>query len=237
MQKAALGEVSPFTFTNPASKPGFLTMASTMCNKGYIDMEQEDFHLAIRIFHESLNIQKMLLGADNKLVLSTMDNIGFAYTRIGSFESALSVSPDTSCNNTFSESCRSQTASQLLFSLQTYRELHSAQDKSYISTPLDCADTLRKIVYVQLERQDYEGGLASLCALDDILAEQFEESNRQVVETRRLMGKVNYQVLKYPSAFTCFGCTTEEDDIDLTPWKPKKPNNGSKMSGHRVTYA
>lgn len=56
LQKSALGEVSPFSFTNPTSKPGFLTMASTMCNKGYIDLEQQEFHKAIRIFQESLKV-------------------------------------------------------------------------------------------------------------------------------------------------------------------------------------
>jgi tetratricopeptide (TPR) repeat protein len=79
LQKKTLGEVSSFSFTNPATKPGFLTMASTMCNKGYIDLE-------------SLAIQKLLLGADNKLVLSTLDNLGYAYAVQGSYDKALAVS-------------------------------------------------------------------------------------------------------------------------------------------------
>jgi len=53
MQKKALGEVSPFSFNNPATKPGFLTMASTMCNKGYINLEQEKYHAAVNTFTES----------------------------------------------------------------------------------------------------------------------------------------------------------------------------------------
>ena len=34
MQKKSVGELSVFNFTDPTKKPGFLTMASTMCNKG-----------------------------------------------------------------------------------------------------------------------------------------------------------------------------------------------------------
>lgn len=92
LQKKTLGEVSSFSFTNPATKPGFLTMASTMCNKGYIDLEQENYRSAISTFNESLAIQKLLLGADNKLVLSTLDNLGYAYAVQGSYDKALAVS-------------------------------------------------------------------------------------------------------------------------------------------------
>ena len=91
-QKKTLGEVSSFSFTNPATKPGFLTMASTLCNKGYIDLEQQDYKTAIATFNESLVIQKLLLGADNKLVLSTLDNLGYAYAMHGSYDKALAVS-------------------------------------------------------------------------------------------------------------------------------------------------
>ena len=34
MQQNTVGELSIFNFTDPTKKPGFLTMASTMCNKG-----------------------------------------------------------------------------------------------------------------------------------------------------------------------------------------------------------
>lgn len=97
MQKSTLGEGSVFSFTDPAAKPGFLTMASTMCNRGYIDLEQGSWRSAITTFNESLKIQKLLLGADNKLVLSTLDNLGYAYSMNESYESAHAVSGSTSC--------------------------------------------------------------------------------------------------------------------------------------------
>jgi tetratricopeptide (TPR) repeat protein len=103
MQKKSLGDVSAFSFNNPATKPGFLTMASTMCNKGYIELEKEEYKPAIYTFNESLKIQKMLLGADNKLVLSTLDNLGFAYAMNRSYDRALAVSaPLSECFFLFS---------------------------------------------------------------------------------------------------------------------------------------
>ena len=93
MQKKALGDASIFSFnSNPSAKPGFLTMASTMCNKGYIDLEQLQWAPAICTFNESLKIQKLLLGSDNKLVLSTLDNLGFSYTMNKNYDKALLVS-------------------------------------------------------------------------------------------------------------------------------------------------
>jgi len=212
MQKKALGDASPFSFNNPATKPGFLTMASTMCNKGYIDLEQENYKAAVNTFSESLKIQKLLLGADNKLVLSTLDNLGFAQTMNGSSEKALT----------------------------TYQELLSNQEKSYGESQSDCARTMRSIIYLQLLHKDYESALKTLCSLEDIQIETAGDKDTKEIEiTRRLMGQVNYEVLKYPTTGCgVFGCSLgDEDEIDLEIWKAKKPNNGSKMSGHRVTCA
>jgi len=214
MQKKSLGEVSPFSFNNPATKPGFLTMASTMCNKGYIDLEQESYKAAVTTFIDSLKIQKLLLGADNKLVLSTLDNLGFAHTMNGSSEKALA----------------------------TYQELLSNQEKSYGESQSDCARTMRSIIYLQLLHKDYEAALKTLCSLEDIQIETSgDKDSKDAALTRRLMGQVNYEVLKYPTTAGCgvFACSIgdSDDDMDLETWKPKKPNNGSKMSGHRVTCA
>ncbi|KAI2507790.1 hypothetical protein MHU86_6686 [Fragilaria crotonensis] len=153
-------------------------MASTMCNKGYIDLEQENYRSAISTFNESLAIQKLLLGADNKLVLSTLDNLGYAYAVQGSYDKALAL-------------------------------------------------------------QDFESALKSLCALEDIQLESESTDPNDLKMTQKLMGQVNYQVLKYPTAgCSIFYCSSEADDsIDLNYWMPKKTVNGSKMSGHRVTCA
>lgn len=59
-----------------------------------------------------------------------------------------------------------------------------------------------------------------------------------------IMGEVNYQIFKFPSlaetanrAMGCGICSQGREDIDLSALVPKKPANGSKMSGHRMTYA
>jgi tetratricopeptide (TPR) repeat protein len=97
LQKESLGEfMSSSSLSDPTSRPGFLTMASTMCNKGYTDVIDDNYREAILIFNESLQIQRQLLGADNKLVLSTLDNLGFIYSITGRYNKALAVS-DSIC--------------------------------------------------------------------------------------------------------------------------------------------
>mmetsp|Transcript_15976 Transcript_15976/g.23576 ORF Transcript_15976/g.23576 Transcript_15976/m.23576 type:complete len:314 (+) Transcript_15976:162-1103(+) len=211
LQKEALGDLdlvkAPLS-TEPSAKPGFLTMASTMCNKGYIELEQKIFFRAIETFKESLSIQKVLLGADNKLILSTLDNLGYAQTLNGDFDKAL----------------------------ETYNKVRETQENCYKENNKDFAVVLRKIVYIHCVRDDYETALGVLGELEDIQLGLYDAESRQVKETRELMGAVNYELLKYPSAM-CFMFNNEDEGPNLTNWKPKMPTNGSKMSGHRVTYA
>ena len=80
---------------------------------GYIELEQENYSEAISVFYESLKvrgrnghspsfciqtydccfaqIQRVLLEADNKLILSTLDNIGYALCMQLDFEKARKV--------------------------------------------------------------------------------------------------------------------------------------------------
>jgi len=86
---------------------------------------------------------------------------------------------------------------------------------------------------------DFESALKTLCALEDIQLDAKVTHTKDLDMTKKLMGQVNYQVLKYPTAgCSLFYCSSEsEDALDLNYWVPKKPANGSKMSGHRVTCA
>jgi hypothetical protein len=100
--------------------------------------------------------------------------------------------------------------------------------------------TLRKIVYVQLTLRDNENALETLRELESIELDLYGTDSRQWKETNRLMGQVNYEVLKHPTipGFGCFTCGSDGfNEMNLYSWVPKKPTNGSKMSGHRVTYA
>lgn len=62
-------------------------------------------------------------------------------------------------------------------------------------------------------------------------------------KTHDLMGEVNYQIFKFPtigeftSRAACGLWADDRDCVDVEAWLPKKPANGSKMSGHRMTYA
>lgn len=74
-----------------SSRPGFLTMASTLCNQAYIELEGGHYDKSLNLLFESLDIQRELLEADNKLILTTMQNIGFAYTMQSNFDHAREV--------------------------------------------------------------------------------------------------------------------------------------------------
>jgi hypothetical protein len=102
------------------------------------------------------------------------------------------------------------------------------------------ASMLRKMVYVQLMLRNIEGALETLRELEAIILDLYGTDSREWKETNRLMGQVNYEVLKHPTlpSFACFSCGSDGfEEMDLYSWVPKKPRNGSKMSGHRVTYA
>lgn len=115
----------------------------------------------------------------------------------------------------------------------------SAQEKADASDKTR-AQTLRKLVYIQLTLRDNEGALETLREVEAIELDIHGTDSRQWKETNKLMGQVNYEVLKHPSipSFACFTCSSDGyDEMNLFAWVPKKPRNGSKMSGHRVTYA
>jgi len=143
--------------------------------------------------------------------LSTLDNLAYSYLCQSSFDAALT----------------------------TYEELLFNQEYSYSESSLDCAKTLRSVAYVQLIQANFEGALKTLCRLEDIQREELNPDSKHLYETRRLMGETNYQVMKHPGfgCFSCDGTDGADGAVDLSKWKPKKPINGSKMSGHRISYA
>lgn len=223
-QKAIFGSWSlAFSLSGPdTSKPGHLTMASTMCNKGYIDLEQEKYGEAIDTFQESLKIQKILLEADNKLILSTMTNIGYCYVKINDKEKARTI----------------------------YKDLVKLQSESYTEQSQRAwYQSLKKLIYCQVIVYEFEDAFDNLRLLEDYLSANKGKTRNSTNEKRRthqLMGEVNYQIFKFPtlsdytSRLACTngcGCTDDRNSIDVTHWYPKKPVNGSKMSGHRMTYA
>mmetsp|Transcript_41220 Transcript_41220/g.46565 ORF Transcript_41220/g.46565 Transcript_41220/m.46565 type:complete len:480 (+) Transcript_41220:314-1753(+) len=214
---------SAFSLAGPnTAEPGHLTMASTMCNKGYIDLEQEKYKEAIDTFHESLKIQKILLEADNKLILSTMTNIGYCYVKTNDIEKARVI----------------------------YKELVKLQSESYTEqSQRGWYQSIKKLIYCEVVLYEFDNAFDNLRLLEDFLSSKKGRTKNIAHDLRRshqLMGEVNYQIFKFPtlsdytSRLSCTsscGCMDDRDNVNVTNWYPKKPVNGSKMSGHRMTYA
>lgn len=195
-----------------ANSPGILTMASTMCNKAYVEIERDHFVKAIELFQESLKIQRSVLGDDNKLVQSSLDNLGYAYAMLGKYEKALTV---------FTE---------------IWEAVRNSQD-----FPDEKAVIVRKVAICHCRLEHWDKAFPLLEILEDLQ----QEVSADTTVTRQLLGEVNYQLLKLPSlsdatnrALGCAVCMGPvEEDVNLDNWIIEKPENTSKMSGHRVTHA
>lgn len=199
-----------------ANSPGILTMASTMCNRAYIDIEQDKFEEAIKLFEESLQIQRKVLGVDNKLVQSSLENISYAYVRLGHSERAIKSL------------------------LETWEAIKEAPD----ATLDEKISVVKKLVICLARLERWATAFQYLEILEDLQTEKDLDSP-DLEKTRKLMGEVNYQILKLPSlsdatnrALGCAVCMDAGDqDVSVDDWTFDKPENTSKMSGHRVTHA
>lgn len=198
-----------------ANSPGILTMASTMCNKAYVEIERDHFQSAIDLFLESLKIQRSVLGDDNKLVQSSLDNLGYAYAMTGKYDKALLV----------------------------FTEVWNAVKDSH-DFPDEKAATVRKVIICHARLEQWHKAFPLLEILEDLQQDISATQDDQYI-TRQLMGDVNYQIMKLPSlgdatnrALGCPVCIgAPEEDVNLDAWIIEKPENTSKMSGHRVTHA
>lgn len=93
----------------------------------------------------------------------------------------------------------------------------------------------------------FEPAFDNLRLLEDYLSSRKSKGQAtldDIQKTHELMGEVNYHIFKFPSiteyssrALGCGLCADDRDNIEIDEWYPKKPTNGSKMSGHRMTYA
>jgi len=197
------------------NSPGILTMASTMCNKAYVEIEQDHFPEALALFEESLKVQRSVLGVDNKLVQSSLDNIGYAHVMMGDYVKGL----------------------------KAFEEVWSVLKDS--SDFLDeKIESVRKVIICYVHLEKWSKAFPLLEVLDD-LQREYDPDSDDLLATQKLMGEVNYQLLKLPSLSSAtnraFGCAVcmgpDEEDINMDAWVIDKPDNTSKMSGHRVTHA
>jgi pentatricopeptide repeat protein len=189
------------------------------CRVGYIDVEQGNFKMAIAVFLESLKIQKVLLEADNKLILSTLENIAYCHCRLGDFDKASKL----------------------------YKDIVKLESESYWDQSQRAwSQTMKKLIYCQVKLYEFDDAFDNLRLLEEYLCVKGSKMKHSEIDLRRthnLMGEVNYQIFRFPSVtdftsrFSCGMCVDDRDAVDVEPWFPKKPANGSKMSGHRMTYA
>ena len=228
-QKAAFGEWNGNLHTKgDSTKPGFLTMASTICNLAYIEIEKGDHERAVGFLNDSLEIQKVLLEADNKLILSTMQTIAYVYCLQSKYGKAKDI----------------------------YMEVAKIQQESYVShAKKGWHASIKSLIYCQLRLFDFESAFDNLRKLEDVLSSQETTGapSRDLQTTHELMGEVNFQLARLPSiaeytqrllvgqgcGLVRDWCQPQEfrDSIDAEGWFPKRPTKGSKMSGHRMSYA
>jgi tetratricopeptide (TPR) repeat protein len=207
LQRSAL---KTFFLPDPITRPGYLTLASTLCNRGYVDIREDSYQQAISRFKESLELQRDLLHKDDKMILETLDCLAFCFLTKHDYKTAY----------------------------QNYQDVYEYQVNSYSTKAKDHALTLRKVIYCSLKLNKYDEALQYLRTLEELQREVYSEDSNQVNETLRLLAQVTYQTLKFPTLGRVFDCVcggSEADAPKFHNWKPKKPRNGSKMSGHRVT--
>ncbi|CAJ1957845.1 unnamed protein product [Cylindrotheca closterium] len=231
-QKAAFGEWNGNNLNSKSdsTKPGFLTMASTICNLAYIELERGNHDRAIAFLNDSLEIQKVLLEADNKLILTTMQNIAYVYCLQSKYANAKNV----------------------------YMDVAKLQQESYVAhAKRGWNASIKSLIYCQLRDFDFESAFDNLRKLEDVLSTQAQiesaPTSRDLQTTHELMGEVNFQLARLPSiteytqrllvgqgcGLCADACQPGEfrDVIDAESWFPKRPTKGSKMTGHRMSYA
>jgi len=107
------------------------------------------------------------------------------------------------------------------------------------------AASLKKVIYCQIRLHEFEAAFDNLRLLEEWLATKGQHMRRaaeDLEKTHELLSEVNYQIFRFPTLADYTGrfglCTGDGAElVDAEDWFPKKPANGSKMSGHRMTYA
>eukprot|EP00978_Attheya_sp_CCMP212_P012180 scaffold30309_cov58-Attheya_sp.AAC.2 len=231
VQQKILGKAKPRT------RPGFLAMASTMCNLGYVYLEKERHNDAAEMFGDALRICKILLDERNKMVLSTLENLGYASYHGGNYQDCY----------------------------WAYDETVKLKEKIYGSHHIAVANALQKRVVVCVKLFRYDEIKANVKRIDEIERRQRgeikkKEKAKQVGPVEESLG--NYLFSAFPemkdtlvrglenagvnvpnNPLSCIGEMVEDDesvrpeDIDIPDYIIEKPHNSSKISGDKVRYA
>jgi len=216
---------------DPAAEPGLLGMASTMCNVGYVCLSRRKYDDAMVMFEEALAIQEEVLGGDNSLVLHTMDNLAFALIQDNNLDNAMKI----------------------------YLEILDIQLEMVGQDALEIAETRKKITYTHLKQYQFDQALQQLNKILAVQNNFFDRRDKQIRDTKKLINGVNYHLLKFhnPKEFLIIGFSKQgltnpftgrtvdfsnyfgkvKEELDISSYKVEKPDNISKVSGHKITYA
>lgn len=98
-----------------------------------------------------------------------------------------------------------------------------------------------------MKAQDYESAFDNLRLLEDYLSARestVRNASDDLDTINELIFDANYQIFRFPSiadyvkrAVSCGICGDDGEGETVDLWAPTKPKNGSKMSGHRMSYA
>jgi len=221
----------------PRTRPGFLAMASTMCNLGYVYLEKGRHNDAAEMFSDALRICQILLDERNKMVLSTLENLGYASYHGGNYQECY----------------------------WAYDEKVKLKEKIYGHHHIAVANALQKRVVVCVKLFRYDEIKANVKRIDEI--EQRHSGEIQKKKRAKETGPVeeslgNYFFSAFPdmkdtlvrglenagvnvpkNPLSCIGEMVDDDDtvrpedIDIPDYIIEKPHNSSKISGDKVRYA
>ena len=101
-------------------------LTDTLCNVGSIQNRRKRFSEAVSSFSEALDLQRGIVGHDDPRIISTLDNLGYSYSKLKDYSASLSC----------------------------YRKMYRAQVSNAGTFTNACFETFRKeiLMYEKLKR-------------------------------------------------------------------------------------
>jgi len=109
-------------------------LTDTLCNVGSIQNRRKRFAAAVESFSEALDLQRGIAGHDESNVVSTLDNLGYSYSKMKDYGSALSCyrkmfRAQLSSSPTFTNACFETFRKQILM-FEKQRRYQEAIDET-----------------------------------------------------------------------------------------------------------
>jgi tetratricopeptide (TPR) repeat protein len=105
-------------------------LTDTLCNVGSIQNRRKRFQAACASFSEALDLQRGIVGQDDARIISTLDNLGYSYSKLKDYGGALQCyrkmyrAQVSAAGNTFTMACFETFRKQILM----YEKLRSYQE-------------------------------------------------------------------------------------------------------------